>query len=121
MDQILSKVGSYWLGQKASKEMNSVGNDINIASILLSTQSVAAIGKRSSGAAASPPDENLRRRSEAELNRSEEKTQEQYFSRSHDGSNLPTTVGSDLWCATATAIMPCAAAATHADDDTQRL
>ncbi|KAL2479400.1 hypothetical protein Adt_32366 [Abeliophyllum distichum] len=29
MDQIFSKVGSYWLGQKASKEMNSVGNDIN--------------------------------------------------------------------------------------------
>ncbi|OAY43767.1 uncharacterized protein At5g01610 [Manihot esculenta] len=29
MDQILNKVGSYWLGQKASKEFNSVGDDIN--------------------------------------------------------------------------------------------
>ncbi|XP_074317519.1 uncharacterized protein At5g01610-like [Silene latifolia] len=29
MDQIFNKVGSYWLGQKANKEFNSVGNDIN--------------------------------------------------------------------------------------------
>ncbi|XP_065853818.1 uncharacterized protein At5g01610-like [Euphorbia lathyris] len=29
MDSILNKVGSYWLGQKASKEFNSVGDDIN--------------------------------------------------------------------------------------------
>ncbi|GAB2296376.1 hypothetical protein Dimus_030497 [Dionaea muscipula] len=29
MDQIFNKVGSYWLGQKASKELNSVGDDIN--------------------------------------------------------------------------------------------
>ncbi|XP_042015688.1 uncharacterized protein At5g01610-like isoform X2 [Salvia splendens] len=29
MDQILNKVGSYWLGQKANKEINSVGDDIN--------------------------------------------------------------------------------------------
>lgn len=29
MDQILNKVGSYWLGQKANKEFNSVGSDIN--------------------------------------------------------------------------------------------
>ncbi|KAJ9185420.1 hypothetical protein P3X46_005058 [Hevea brasiliensis] len=29
MDQILNKVGSYWLGQKANKELNSVGDDIN--------------------------------------------------------------------------------------------
>ncbi|GLT92766.1 hypothetical protein SLE2022_105880 [Rubroshorea leprosula] len=29
MDQILNKVGSYWLGQKANKEFNSVGDDIN--------------------------------------------------------------------------------------------
>ena len=29
MDQILNKVGSYWLGQKANKEFNSVGDDLN--------------------------------------------------------------------------------------------
>ncbi|XP_027072489.1 uncharacterized protein At5g01610-like [Coffea eugenioides] len=29
MDQILNKVGSYWLGQKANKEFSSVGDDIN--------------------------------------------------------------------------------------------
>ncbi|GKV22059.1 hypothetical protein SLEP1_g31962 [Rubroshorea leprosula] len=29
MDQIFNKVGSYWLGQKATKEMSSVGDDIN--------------------------------------------------------------------------------------------
>ncbi|KAJ6362833.1 hypothetical protein OIU78_003097 [Salix suchowensis] len=29
MDALLNKVGSYWLGQKASKEFNSVGDDIN--------------------------------------------------------------------------------------------
>lgn len=31
MDQILNKVGSYWLGQKANKEINSVGDDINVS------------------------------------------------------------------------------------------
>lgn len=30
MDQILNKVGSYWIGQKANKEINSVGDDINV-------------------------------------------------------------------------------------------
>ncbi|KAK4483806.1 hypothetical protein RD792_011013 [Penstemon davidsonii] len=30
MDQVFNKVGSYWLGQKASKEFGSVGNDINV-------------------------------------------------------------------------------------------
>ncbi|VFQ91000.1 unnamed protein product [Cuscuta campestris] len=29
MDQILGKVGSYWVGQRASKELSSVGDDIN--------------------------------------------------------------------------------------------
>ncbi|CAE5960407.1 unnamed protein product [Arabidopsis arenosa] len=29
MDQIMNKVGSYWLGQKANKEFNSVGDDFN--------------------------------------------------------------------------------------------
>ncbi|XP_073289213.1 uncharacterized protein At5g01610-like [Primulina huaijiensis] len=32
MDQILNKVGSYWLGQKANKEFSSVGDDINSVS-----------------------------------------------------------------------------------------
>ncbi|CAK8574822.1 unnamed protein product [Lathyrus sativus] len=29
MDQMFSKVGSYWFNQKANKELNSVGDDIN--------------------------------------------------------------------------------------------
>ncbi|KAE9610852.1 hypothetical protein Lal_00031567 [Lupinus albus] len=29
MDQIFNKVGSYWFNQKASKELGSVGDDIN--------------------------------------------------------------------------------------------
>jgi len=29
MDQIMNKVGSYWLGKKANKEFNSVGDDIS--------------------------------------------------------------------------------------------
>ncbi|KAK9124620.1 hypothetical protein Sjap_014222 [Stephania japonica] len=29
MDQILGKVGSYWFNQKANKQMDSVGEDIN--------------------------------------------------------------------------------------------
>ncbi|CAM8897551.1 unnamed protein product [Rhodiola kirilowii] len=32
MDQILNKVGSYWFNQKANKELNSVGDDINSVS-----------------------------------------------------------------------------------------
>ncbi|CAK9150431.1 unnamed protein product [Ilex paraguariensis] len=32
MDQILNKVGSYWIGQRANKELNSVGDDINSVS-----------------------------------------------------------------------------------------
>nr|KYP46105.1 Uncharacterized protein At5g01610 family [Cajanus cajan] len=29
MDQIINKVGSYWFNQKASSQLNSVGDDIN--------------------------------------------------------------------------------------------
>ncbi|KAL6138934.1 hypothetical protein ACLB2K_064212 [Fragaria x ananassa] len=29
MDQILNKAGSYWFSQKATKEISSVGDDIN--------------------------------------------------------------------------------------------
>ncbi|AES86755.1 hypothetical protein MtrunA17_Chr4g0005561 [Medicago truncatula] len=29
MDQVFNKVGSYWFNQKASKELNSVGDEIN--------------------------------------------------------------------------------------------
>ncbi|XAR68772.1 hypothetical protein NMG60_11000136 [Bertholletia excelsa] len=29
MDQIMNKVGSYWIGQRANQELNSVGDDIN--------------------------------------------------------------------------------------------
>uniref|UniRef100_A0A0R0L9T3 Uncharacterized protein n=1 Tax=Glycine max TaxID=3847 RepID=A0A0R0L9T3_SOYBN len=29
MDQIFNKVGSYWFNQKASSQLNSVGDDIN--------------------------------------------------------------------------------------------
>ncbi|KAK9159185.1 hypothetical protein Scep_005759 [Stephania cephalantha] len=30
MDQILNKVGSYWFNQKANKQIDSVGQDINV-------------------------------------------------------------------------------------------
>ena len=33
MDQILNKVGSYWFSQRANKEINSVGDDINVSSL----------------------------------------------------------------------------------------
>ena len=29
MDQILNKVGSYWFNRKATKQLDSVGDDIN--------------------------------------------------------------------------------------------
>ncbi|XP_019162142.1 PREDICTED: uncharacterized protein At5g01610-like [Ipomoea nil] len=29
MDSLMGKVGSYWVGQKTSSEVNSVGNDLN--------------------------------------------------------------------------------------------
>ncbi|KAL0344427.1 UNVERIFIED_CONTAM: hypothetical protein Sradi_4274000 [Sesamum radiatum] len=32
MDQVMNKVGSYWLGQQANKEFNTVGNEINALS-----------------------------------------------------------------------------------------
>lgn len=32
MDQIFNKVGSYWVGQKANKQFDSVGKDINVRS-----------------------------------------------------------------------------------------
>ncbi|CAH9103307.1 unnamed protein product [Cuscuta europaea] len=37
MDQVLNKVGSYWFSKRASKELNSVGDDIN--SLQVSIQS----------------------------------------------------------------------------------
>ncbi|KAH0934038.1 hypothetical protein HID58_011155 [Brassica napus] len=37
MDQILNKVGSYWLGQKANKQLDSVGDDINVRFVPHST------------------------------------------------------------------------------------
>ncbi|XP_058214668.1 uncharacterized protein At5g01610-like [Rhododendron vialii] len=36
MDQVLNKVGSYWLGKKANKELDSVGDDINSLSTSIS-------------------------------------------------------------------------------------
>lgn len=37
MDEILNKVGSYWFSRKASKEFNSVGDDINVRTTVLNT------------------------------------------------------------------------------------
>lgn len=31
MDQIMSKVGSYWFSQKANKEIDSVGDDFTVS------------------------------------------------------------------------------------------
>lgn len=33
MDQIFGKVGSYWFNQKATKELDTVGNNINVRSL----------------------------------------------------------------------------------------
>ena len=30
MDQVLNKVGSYWFGKRASKEIDSIGDDLNV-------------------------------------------------------------------------------------------
>uniref|UniRef100_A0A8R7K145 Uncharacterized protein n=1 Tax=Triticum urartu TaxID=4572 RepID=A0A8R7K145_TRIUA len=29
MDQVLNKVGSYWFSKRASKEIDSIGDDLN--------------------------------------------------------------------------------------------
>jgi len=31
MDQVLNKVGSYWFGKRASKEIDSIGDDISVS------------------------------------------------------------------------------------------
>lgn len=33
MDQIMNKMGSYWIGKRASKELDSVGDDINVRAV----------------------------------------------------------------------------------------
>lgn len=30
MDQVLNKVGSYWFSKRASKEIDSIGDDLNV-------------------------------------------------------------------------------------------
>ncbi|KAG9157913.1 hypothetical protein Leryth_000078 [Lithospermum erythrorhizon] len=40
MDKILNKVGSYWIGKRANKEFNSVGDDINLCTCTLREPSV---------------------------------------------------------------------------------
>ena len=30
MDQVLNKVGSYWFGKRASKEIDSIGDDLSV-------------------------------------------------------------------------------------------
>jgi len=43
MDQILNKVGSYWLGKKANKQLDSVGDDINVRISLYSFTTTCGI------------------------------------------------------------------------------
>lgn len=31
MDQVLNKVGSYWFSKRASKEIDSIGDDISVS------------------------------------------------------------------------------------------
>jgi hypothetical protein len=33
MDEIMNKVGTYWLGQRANKEISSAGDDIEVRAI----------------------------------------------------------------------------------------
>jgi hypothetical protein len=35
MDQIMGKVGGHWFNQQAGKEMNNVGDDLNVRPLLL--------------------------------------------------------------------------------------
>ncbi|KAL6146254.1 hypothetical protein ACLB2K_056937 [Fragaria x ananassa] len=42
MDQILNKAGSYWFSQKATKEISSVGDDINMSQLLSQFNSYSA-------------------------------------------------------------------------------
>ncbi|GAA0162349.1 hypothetical protein Leryth_004811 [Lithospermum erythrorhizon] len=45
MDQILNKVGSYWIGQRANKEFSSVGDDINSLSTSIEGGAKWLVGK----------------------------------------------------------------------------
>jgi hypothetical protein len=42
MDQVLNKVGSYWFSKRASKEIDSIGDDISVSSRLLPPPAVRA-------------------------------------------------------------------------------
>jgi hypothetical protein len=35
MDQVLNKVGSYWFSKRASKEIDSIGDDLNVRTPIL--------------------------------------------------------------------------------------
>jgi hypothetical protein len=35
MDQVLNKVGSYWFSKRASKEIDSIGDDLNVRACAL--------------------------------------------------------------------------------------
>ncbi|KAF7145471.1 hypothetical protein RHSIM_Rhsim04G0125700 [Rhododendron simsii] len=45
MDQILNKVGAYWIGQKANQEIDSVGDDFNSLSTSISGGSKWLVNK----------------------------------------------------------------------------
>ncbi|KAM7263243.1 hypothetical protein ACFE04_000926 [Oxalis oulophora] len=45
MDQVFNKVGSYWFNQKASKEINSIGDDLNSVSSSISEGSKWLVNK----------------------------------------------------------------------------
>jgi hypothetical protein len=42
MDQVLNKVGSYWFSKRASKEIDSIGDDISVSARLLPPPAVRA-------------------------------------------------------------------------------
>ncbi|KAL0817493.1 hypothetical protein Bca101_073937 [Brassica carinata] len=48
MDQILNKVGSYWLGKKANKQLDSVGDDINTRKLTVFIPTICEVGYKDS-------------------------------------------------------------------------
>ncbi|EMS59485.1 hypothetical protein TRIUR3_32596 [Triticum urartu] len=46
MDEIMNKMGSYWLGQRANKEMSSAGDDIETRRLTVHIPAVCEVGYR---------------------------------------------------------------------------
>ena len=43
MDQVMNKLGSYWVSKRADKEISSVGDDLNVTSLIVSPHIVSHV------------------------------------------------------------------------------